>query len=45
MEFGITKGAQDSADKAINYLENKVKGLGGLIIIDKNGEYGIVKNK
>lgn len=32
--------AQEAAEAAINYLVKKVKGLGGLIVVDKNGNIG-----
>jgi beta-aspartyl-peptidase (threonine type) len=33
--------AQEASEKAMEYLERKVKGLGGIILIDRNGNLGI----
>jgi len=33
-------GAQSAADQGINYLVEKVKGLGGVIVVDKDGYCG-----
>lgn len=44
LEFGIYKDAQSTADAVVNYLQKKVNGLGGIIVIDKNGNYGISYN-
>lgn len=35
---GLT--AQEAADEAIRYLKDKVQGLGGLIVVDRNGACG-----
>jgi beta-aspartyl-peptidase (threonine type) len=32
--------AQEASDEAIKYLVTKVRGLGGVIVIDKNGNFG-----
>lgn len=44
LEFGVHKDAQSAADAIVDYLGKKVNGLGGIIIIDKKGNYGISYN-
>lgn len=38
------RNAEDSAKLAIQVLKQRVKGLGGIILIDKNGNYGFAHN-
>jgi len=42
LEYGIT--VDEAAKKSIEYLTNKVNGLAGVIIVDKNGKIGIYFN-
>ena len=36
--------AMDAAESAINMLQQRVDGLGGVILIDKQGQYGFAYN-
>ncbi|MFZ5518967.1 MAG: isoaspartyl peptidase/L-asparaginase [Candidatus Zhuqueibacterota bacterium] len=36
--------SHDAADKAIRILSERVNGLGGIILIDRNGQYGFAHN-
>ncbi len=45
LEFGMETNCQKAAERAIVYLEQKVQeGLGGLIMLDKQGNYGVAFN-
>ncbi|KAL9655505.1 hypothetical protein ABK040_002172 [Willaertia magna] len=42
-ERNVTK-EQEAVERVIEYLNNKVNGLGGLILLSKNGKYAAVHN-
>ena len=43
-DFLIKNNAFDSANKSVKILHEKVQGLGGIILIDKHGNYGFSHN-
>jgi beta-aspartyl-peptidase (threonine type) len=45
IEFGMVNSCQEAADRSISYLEQKVTGgLGGIIMLTRQGQYGISFN-
>ena len=43
-DYLTENNAKNAAKLAIQYMNDRVKGLGGVILIDKNGNYGIAHN-